>query len=89
MYNKKMKELFKYFKIKQDVQIDIDSYDGDWITRVETWKKNRVFKGIVRSGGETISSVCYDGYADAYIPTEFAEEITEEEFEKTLDKLAR
>ena len=79
--------LNKYFKIKQDVQIDVDSYDGDWFTKVETWKKDRVFKGIVRSSGETISSVCHDGYADAYIPFEFAEEITEEEFEKTLDNL--
>lgn len=84
-----MTELTKYFKIKEDIQVDVEGYDGNWITRVETWKKNRVFEGIVRSGGESISSVCHDGYADAYIPTEFAEEITEEEFEKTLDRLAR
>lgn len=76
--------LTKYFKIKEDIQVDVEGNDGYWIIRVETWKKNRVFKGIVRSGGESISSACHDGYAYAYIPTEFAEEITEEEFEKLL-----
>ena len=80
-------ELTKYFKIKEDIQVDVEGYDGDYIARVEIWKKDRVFKGIIRSSGGTISSVCHDGYADAYIPFEFAEEITEEEFEKTLDNL--
>jgi hypothetical protein len=79
----------KYFKIKQDVQINVEGYDGDWVSEIETWKKDRVFKGIIRSSGNSISSVCYDGYADAYVPFEFAEEITEEEFEKTLDNLTR
>jgi hypothetical protein len=79
----------KYFKIKQDLQINVESYDGDWVSRTEIWKKDRVFTGIIRSSGNSISSVCYDGYADVYVPFEFAEEITEEEFEKTLDNLTQ